>query len=329
MPTAFVTGASGFIGNHVAAALVRRGWSVRALRRAGSAHPAQGPELEWVEGDLRDRDLLLEAVSGSDAVFHVAADYRLWARDPREIYDSNVTGTANVLDAALRAGVEKVVYTSSVGALGLNPDGSPADEKTPVAFADMIGHYKKSKFLAEREAEKFFARGLPVVFVHPSTPIGPGDHKPTPTGRIILDFLNRKMPAYIDTGLNLVDVRDVAEGHCLAFERGRPGEKYILGNRNMTLSEIFGMLERISSLPAPGIRLPYRPILALAWICFLLSFITKREPFIPYEGVRMAKKRMFFSSAKAVTELGLPQTPIETALADAVEWFYNNGYVKK
>lgn len=327
MPTAFVTGATGFIGHHVAAALIRRGWSVKALRRPGSSHPVPLAGIEWEVGDLSNPDRLAEAIEGADAIFHVAADYRLWARDPGEIYQTNVNGTVNVLNAALSAGVERVVYTSSVGALGLNPDGTPADENAPVSIRDMVGHYKRSKFIAEREAEKFLDHGLRVFFVHPSTPVGPGDHKPTPTGKIILDFLNRKMPAYIDTGLNLVDVRDVAEGHCLALERGKPGEKYILGNLNLTLSEIFALLERISKLPAPRVRLPYRPILCLAGIFQLFSTITRREPLIPFEGVRMAKKKMFFNPAKAVRELGMPQTPIETALSDAVAWFRENGYV--
>lgn len=326
MPRAFVTGATGFVGHHVAAALLRRGWDVVALRRHSSVHPVQLDGVEWAFGDIRNPDELKDAMEGADALFHIAADYRLWARNPREIYDSNVTGTRNVLQAALFTGIEKVVYTSSVGALGLNPDGTPADETTPVSFSDMIGHYKKSKYLAEREAEKFLDKGLQVVFVHPSTPVGPADHKPTPTGKIILDFLNRKMPAYIDTGLNLIDVRDVAEGHCLALERGKAGEKYILGNKNLTLSDIFGLLEKISGRPAPRIKLPVTPILAFAALFHLLSFVIKREPLIPFEGVRMARKFMFFSSAKAVRELGLPQTPVETALADAAAWFRSNGY---
>jgi dihydroflavonol-4-reductase len=220
-----------------------------------------------------------------------------------------------------------VVYTSSVGALGLKIDGTPANEDTPVSLEDMVGHYKRSKFLAEREAEKFLEKGLQLVFVHPSTPVGPGDHKPTPTGKIIVDYLNHKMPAFLDTGLNLVDVRDVAQGHCLALERGKIGQKYILGNRNLTLAEIFAMLEEISSIPAPRVKLPYRPILLLAGVCQLLSYITRREPLIPYEGVRMASKRMFFDSSKAVRELGLPQTPVETALRDAVAWFGQYGYI--
>ncbi len=329
MPVAFITGATGFIGHHVAVALIRKGWSLRALCRKV---PAQHPDLlgiEWKIGDIRNREQVMSAMSGAEAVFHVAADYRLWALNPREIYESNVAGTINVMEAALGAGVRRVVHTSSVGALGLVPGGKPADETTPVCFVDMVGHYKKSKFLAEREAEKFLEKGLPVVFVHPSTPVGPGDRKPTPTGKIIVDFLNRKMPAYLDTGLNLVDVRDVAEGHRLAFERGKIGEKYILGNRDLTLEQIFAILEEISGTPAPGVKLPYTPILLFAGMLHLVSFVTRREPLVPYEGVKMAAKHMFFDPSKAIRELGLPQTPVETALSDAVAWFRQNGYVRK
>lgn len=328
MPVAFITGATGFIGHHVAASLISRGWSVKALCRKVPAGLTDLPGVSWQVGDLRNPEDLAKGVPGSDAVFHVAADYRLWAADPHEIYESNVNGTVNVLKAALDAGVRRVVHTSSVGALGLNADGTPADENTPVRLEDMVGHYKRSKFLAEREAEKFLDKGLSVVFVHPSTPIGPGDHKPTPTGKIIVDFLNHKMPAYLDTGLNLVDVRDVAEGHCLAFEKGRSGEKYILGNRNLTLAEIFEIMSEISGVPAPGVRLPYKPILWLAGILHILSFVTRREPLFPYEGVKMASKRMFFDASKAVRELGLPQTPVEMALSDAIAWFKAHGYVK-
>lgn len=329
MPVAFVTGATGFIGRHVALALLNRGWQVKALCRETSVRPADLQCVGWELGDLRNSDELLRAMSGAQAVFHVAADYRLWARNPQEIYESNVNGTINVLEAALAAGVERVVYTSSVGALGLNSDGSPANEATPVTLDDMVGHYKRSKFLAEAEAFRFLDKGLPIVFVHPSTPVGPGDHRPTPTGKIIVDFLNRLMPAYLDTGLNLIDVRDVAEGHCLAFERGKIGEKYILGNRNLTLAEIFQMLEKISGIPAPRIRLPYKPILYLARIFYLISFLTRHEPLIPYEGVRMAAKHMFFDASKAVRELGMPQTPVEKALTDAVSWFRENGYISR
>jgi dihydroflavonol-4-reductase len=328
MPVAFITGATGFIGHHIAAALIRRGWGLRALCRKRPAWAGDLSGISWHTGDIRNPGDIASAISGAEAVFHVAADYRLWAANPNEIYESNVTGTVNVLKAALAAGVSRVVHTSSVGALGLRPDGTPAAENTPVCLNDMVGHYKRSKFLAEREAEKFLDKGLPVVFVHPSTPVGPGDFKPTPTGKIIVDFLNAKMPAYIDTGLNLVDVRDVAEGHCLALEKGRIGEKYILGNRNLTLAGIFEILESISKIPAPRVKLPYTPILWLAGILRFISMVTGREPLFPYEGVKMAAKRMYFDPSKAVRELGLPQTPVDTALSDAVTWFRLNGYVK-
>jgi dihydroflavonol-4-reductase len=326
---AFITGATGFVGAHVALLLRERGWRVRALRRPGSFTPLIGENgIEWYEGDLRDPDGLLRGLEGCDALFHVAADYRLWLPRPQEIYENNVKGTVHLLDAARQAGIEDAVYTSSVGALGLNPDGSPADESAPVGLHDMIGHYKRSKFLAEREVERFVTGGMRVITVHPSTPVGPGDHKPTPTGKIILDFLNRKMPAYLETGLNFIDVRDVAEGHLLALERGKPGEKYILGNRNMKLAEVFRLLEELSGLPAPRIRLPQRPVLALAYLNQALSSVTRKEPAIPLEGVKMAGKFMFFDASKAVRELGLPQTPVEKAFADAVEWYRNHGYVK-
>ena len=325
--TAFVTGATGFIGAHVALLLLEGGWNVRALKREGSYAPLLArTAVEWRLGDLKYPASLIRAMDGCDAVFHIAADYRLWARHPQEIYDNNIGGTVNVMNAALQLGVQKVVYTSSVGALGLNADGTPADEYTPVTLEDMVGHYKRSKFLAEREVEKFVEHGLPVVLVHPSTPVGPGDHKPTPTGKIIVDYLNRKMPAFVDTGLNLVDVRDVARGHLLAMEKGRIGGKYILGNRNLTLADIFGILEELSTIPAPKIRLPHTPIIWMAHVNHWLSSLTGMEPLIPLEGVKMARKFMFFDSSRAIRELGLPQTDVKTALADAVDWFRANGY---
>ena len=330
MPKAFVTGATGFVGYHVARHLLQKGWQVIALRRSGSSHPEGGAlPVEWRIGDLGRREDLSRAMEGCEAVFHVAADYRLWAKDPAEIYANNVDGTVHVLQAALEIGVHRVVYTSSVGALGLRKDGSPADETVPVSLDDMVGHYKRSKYLAERKAEEFLQRGLPIVVVHPSTPVGPGDHKPTPTGKIIVDFLNRRMPAYLNTGLNIIDVRDVAAGHLLALEVGRVGEKYILGNRNMALSEIFQHLEKLSGVKAPWMRLPHTPILALAHLFQAASRLTGTQPLIPLEGVRMAKKFMFFDAGKAVRELGLPQTPVEKALSDAVAWFTNNGYVNQ
>ncbi len=328
MPQVLVTGASGFIGGHVVQVLLERGWKVRALRRASPTPslPQSPVGMEWVTGDLRSASEMLRASTNCQAVFHVAADYRLWVRNSAEIYESNVQGTINVLSAARKNGVEKVVYTSSVGALGLNADGRPADENTPVSLDDMIGHYKRSKYLAEREAEKFLLEGLPIVMVHPSTPVGPGDIKPTPTGKIIVDYLNGRMPAYLNTGLNLVHVRDVAEGHALAFERGIVGEKYILGNQNLTLEQIFAILEKLSQVKAPRVRLPYHPILWLAHVFSGVSALTGKEPLIPLEGVKMAKKFMFFDSSKAVKELGMPQTPVEQALQEAVTWFRTHGY---
>jgi len=329
MPTAFVTGATGFVGSHVAWHLLHQGWKVVAIRRGNSVNPYLPPgEIDWRRCDVRDADRLVQVMEGCEAVFHVAADYRLWARDPQEIYQSNVAGTDNVLRAARLCRAERVVYTSSVGALGLNPNGTPANEKTPVQLADMIGHYKRSKYLAERRAEDHARQGLPVVIVNPSTPVGPGDHKPTPTGKIIVDYLNGKMPAYLNTGLNLVDVEDVARGHLLALEYGRVGEKYILGNQNLTLAEIFQMLENISGKPAPRLRLPYYPVLCLAYVTEAISRWTHTEPVIPLEGVKMAHRHMFFDAGKAVTELGLPQTPVYAALQKAVKWYVDNGYCK-
>lgn len=327
MPIAFVTGATGFIGSHVVQCLLEKGFSVCALARPGSRHPdLVGMEVEWRTGDIRSPKQVWEAMEGCDAVFHIAADYRLWCRNPEEIYETNVQGTVHVLEAALARGVKRVVYTSSVGALGLGNHGVPADETAPVCIEDMVGHYKRSKFLAERRAEDFLRQGLPLVMVHPSTPVGPGDLKPTPTGKIIVDFLNGRMPAYLNTGLNLVHVKDVAEGHWLALERGNVGEKYILGNQNLTLAEIFQRLEKISGVPAPRIRLPYTPILVLAKLNDWISRATGVEPLIPLEGVRMARKYMFFNPEKAVRELGLPQTPVDVALAEAVAWFRDHGY---
>jgi len=329
MATAFVTGATGFIGCHVARLLLEKGWNVRAIKRQPAVPSLSRlkDDVDWHIGDIRDLDSVSRAMQGCGVVFHVAADYRLWSRDPAELYETNVGGTRNVLEAALAAKAERVVHTSSVGALGLSQDGSPADENTPVCLDDMVGHYKRSKFLAEREADELVRRGLDLVIVNPSTPVGPCDHKPTPTGKIIVDFLNGRMPAFLNTGLNLVHVTDVASGHILALEKGRTGEKYILGNQNMTLAEIFQRLQGISGVPAPRFCLPYRPVLALAHVCEAISRFTGKEPMIPFEGVKMAKRLMFFDSTKAVSQLGLPQTPVETALEDAVRWFQENGYV--
>ncbi len=325
----FVTGATGFIGASLVRELLKDGSGVRALARPNSdRRNLAGLDLEICEGDLLDSRSLEEGIRGCDILFHAAADYRLWTRKPALMYEINVGGTRNVLETALNHGVSRVVYTSSVGTLGNLGNGQSGNEKTPVTFADMVGHYKKSKFLAERVAESFVERGLPLVIVNPSTPVGRLDIKPTPTGRIIVDFLNRKMPAYLDTGLNIIDVEDCARGHILAAQQGKIGEKYILGNENLTLQQIFAMLEKITGLPAPRVRLPYAPILIAAYINEAISRCTGKEPLIPLAGVQMARKFMFFDSSKAVQELGLKQRPASEALAKAVNWFSENGYVR-
>ena len=322
------------MGCHVARRLVARGTPIRALVRANSRRDnlaTLDPQLtEIVCGDLTDADSLRRAVRGCDTLYHVAADYRLWSRDPQELYRANVDGTRALLQAAFEAGVGRVVSTSTVGALGIPHDGSSGTEETPVSETDMIGHYKRSKFLAEREAQRFAEQGLAVVIVNPSTPVGENDIKPTPTGQIIVDFLNRRLPAYVDTGLNLVDVYDVAEGMLLAAEHGRPGERYILGNRNMTLKEMLETLAAYTGLPAPKVRMPY----AVAWAAvgienLIVDRLLRRAPAHPFEGVKMARHKMFFDASKAVRELGLPQSPVENALARAVDWFRANGYVKR
>ncbi|MRR06072.1 MAG: NAD-dependent epimerase/dehydratase family protein [Deltaproteobacteria bacterium] len=329
MKKVFVTGATGFIGASLARELLELGCEVRALVRQGSdRRNLDGLEIEFWEGDLRDRHSLAKGLAGCDTLFHAAADYRLWTRDPATMYAVNVEGTRSILQAALTREISKVVYTSSVGTLGNPGNGTPGNEETPVSFADMVGHYKKSKFLAERVAESFIEQGLPLVIVNPSTPVGRLDIKPTPTGKIIVDFLNRKMPAYLDTGLNLIDVQDCAKGHILAALHGRIGEKYILGNENLTLKDIFTLLQQISGLPAPKVKLPYAPILLAAYINEGISKLTRREPLIPLAGVQMAGKLMFFDSAKAIRELGLPQHPVKNALEKAVDWFRAEGYVR-
>lgn len=329
---ALVTGGTGFVGSHVVRQLVERGDHVRALvRRTSRVDNLETINCEPVYGDLQDVDSLRQAIKGCDALFHVAADYRLWARDPRELYRNNVEGTLNILRVAQEAGVSKIVYTSTVGALGIPPHGASGTEETPVTLEDMVGHYKRSKFLAEEEVRRMHREeGLPVVLVHPSTPVGEGDIKPTPTGKIIVDFLNRRMPAYIQTGLNLVDVRDVARGHLLAAERGRPGERYILGNENITLQGILQLLAEITGLKAPRRQIPYSVAYAAALADdFLFGVLLRRPPHIPLEGVKMARKYMYFDASKAVRELGFPQSPIRDALARAVEWFETHGYVRR
>jgi dihydroflavonol-4-reductase len=318
-----VTGASGFLGWHVARLLVERGHKVRALVRPSSK--LRELEVEPVRGDLRDASSLDRAVAGCGLVFHVAADYRLWARDPEELYRSNVDGTRSVLEAARRAGVDRVVYTSTVGCIGI-PKNGLGDETVPVTLEEMTGAYKRSKFLAERVALDFAASGFPVVVVNPTAPIGDHDVKPTPTGKIVLDFLKGAMPAYIDTGLNLVDARDTAAAHVLAAERGRPGERYIVGSENLTLAEILEKLARLTGIAAPRIKLPYAVAYAAGVVTTGWARVTGRTPLAPLDAVRMAKKKMFVSHAKAARELGFSPEPVDGALGRAVEWFRANGY---
>jgi dihydroflavonol-4-reductase len=326
-----VTGASGFVGAAVARELLRSGHEVRALLRPTSdRRNLEGMDLEVAVGDLTDPTSLIIAARGCAAVFHVAADYRLWSRDPSNIYRTNVEGTRDLMRAALEAGVGRVVYTSSVATLGLTPDGSPADEDTPVTLADMVGHYKRSKFLAEDEVRRMVRdEGLPAVIVHPSTPVGPGDIRPTPTGRMIVAAASGRMPAYVDTGLNLVHVDDVAIGHRLALERGKTGEGYILGAENLTLGQILTEMARLCGRRPPRFRLPHQAALPVAYLAQAWARVTGGgEPLATVEGVRLSRKRMFFSPAKAVRELGFSPRPAMEGLRDAVAWFRANGYLQ-
>lgn len=323
----FVTGATGFIGANIVRELLRDGREVRALvRPASNLANLKGLDIEIWEGDLLDTAGLRSGLKGCDVLYHAAADYRLWTRNHDEMYRTNVGGTAAVLEAALESGISRVVYTSSVGTLGNPGNCLPGNEDTKVTLEDMVGPYKRSKFLAEREAERFVALGLPIVIVNPSTPVGPWDLKPTPTGKIIVDYLKRRMPAYLDTGLNLIDVEECARGHILAEQKGQVGRKYILGNANISLHDIFRMLEEITGIPAPKIRLPYAPVLVAAWLNEGLSRISGREPLIPLAGVQMAGHHMYFDSERAVRELGLKHSSVERSLEKAVEWFVANGY---
>jgi len=321
---ALVTGASGFLGWHVASVLLQRGYRVRALCRPASA--VRELNVERVTGDLRDKDSLNRAVEGCQVVFHVAADYRLWSRNPQELYASNVEGTRNVLDAAERAGVERVIYTSTVGCIGMPPDHE-GNEETPVSISDMAGHYKRSKWLAEQVALEKARAGLPVVIVNPTAPVGDHDWKPTPTGKIIVDFLRDKLPAFVDTGLNLVDVRDTALGHLLAAERGKPGERYILGCENITLKEILGRLGTLAAKPAPRTQVPYPVAYAAGLVSTGWANLTGKPPMAPLEAVRMARKRMFVSTDKAKRELSFQPRPVNEALGRAIGWFRANNYV--
>jgi len=322
----FLTGATGFIGSHVAQALGARGDSLCCLCRPTSHRDdLDDLPIDWAVGDLVDRDSLRRAMIGAEVVFHCAAEYRLYARDPGEIYRNNVDGTRNVLELAAELGVGRVIYTSSVGTLALGGP-RPANENARAQLKDMVGDYKRSKFLAEQVAESWIDRGLPIVVVSPSTPIGERDARPTPTGRIVVDFLNGRLPAYVDTGLNLVDVRDVALGHLLAAERGRPGQRYILGGVNLTLREVLELLGRLTGRRPPRVKLPHWVPLAIAHLEEPLSRWLGRDPRVPLDGVRMSKAMMFFDAGKAVRELGFPQSPIEPAFERAVSWFIEHDY---
>jgi dihydroflavonol-4-reductase len=325
---AFVTGGTGFIGSSVVRVLLDRGIGVRALCRPGSDRAnLEGLDVEIVEGDLLDPLSLRRGMAPCELVFHVGALYSFWVRPRSLIYRVNVEGTRTILETARMLGVERVVYTSSVATLGLRDDGRPADESTPTRLEQVIGDYKKSKYLAEQVALEQAGR-MPVVIVNPSFPVGPRDVKPTPTGQTILDFLNRKMPAYIDTGMNVVDVEDVALGHWLAAEKGRVGERYILGGENVSMKGMLDLLSEITGLPAPRARVPYRPILALSYLnAAFCRFLPQVTPRMTPETIRMSSHYMYFDPGKAIRELGFPQTPPREALAKAVAWFRDNGYV--
>jgi dihydroflavonol-4-reductase len=318
MKPALVTGASGFLGWHVARVLLDRGYPVRALVRPGSS--IHDLDVEVARGDLRDEASLEGAVAGCGLVFHVAADYRLWAKDPGELYRSNVDGTRNLLTAARKAGVERAVYTSTVGCIGI-PPGGIGDETVAVGLEDMAGDYKRSKFLAEQVAFEFARDGFPVVIVNPTAPVGDHDVKPTPTGKIVVDFLNGDMPAFIDTGLNVVDARDTAEGHLLACEHGKAGERYILGSENLTLAEILRKLATLTGRKAPTMRLPYAVAYCAGACSTAWAGVTGTPPRVPLDAVRMARKKMWVTHEKARRELGFHPGPADSALRRAVEWF--------
>jgi len=327
----FITGASGFVGSAVLRRLIEEGHTVVALVRPSSDRSnLAGLAVETVAGDLTDRDSFAAALVGCDYLFHVAADYRLWVPKPNEMYETNVTGTRNLMLAAAQAGVERIVYTSSVATLGLNSDGAPADESTPVTLADMIGHYKRSKFLAEAEVKRLVEeQNLPVVIVNPSTPVGPRDIRPTPSGRVIIDAASGRIPAYVDTGLNLVNVDDVAVGHLLALNHGTIGNRYILGAQNMTLKDFLTEVAIMAGQSPPKVRLPQGLILPVAYFAEGWARLFGRaEPLITVDGVKLSKKKMFFSSERAERELGFRPGPVKEALRDALNWFRQNDYLR-
>ena len=323
-----VTGVTGFVGSAVVRQLLEQGHSIRALVRSNSdCRNLDSLPIEYVTGDLSNPKTLLPAVTGCRFLFHVAADYRLWVPNAEHMYQCNVAGTRALMEAALAADVERIVYTSSVATLGLHKNGTAADETTPSSLADMIGVYKRSKFLAEQQVQSLIKeKGLPAVIVNPSTPMGAGDIKPTPTGRIILDTIRKRMPAYVDTGLNIVHVEDVAHGHILALQKGTIGRRYILGGTNMTLQEILIEICRQYELSPPRIKLPHSAILPIAWCMERISSLTGKEPAATVDGVRMSKKKMFFSSERAKNELGYHWRSATEAIADAIGWFDKNNY---
>jgi dihydroflavonol-4-reductase len=324
----FITGATGFVGGHVARQYAAEGGCLRLLTRQTSRLDSlTGIDAEMVKGDLREPEKLRSALSGCDALVHVAADYRLWVRDPEQMYAANVDGTRELLKLAREVGIQRVVYTSSVATMGFKADGTIVNEETPVALADMIGHYKRSKFLGEQQAMRAAKAGQHVMILNPTTPIGPGDAKPTPTGRIIVDFLNRKFPAYVDTGLNLVDVAEVARMHLVALERGTPGERYILGGENLTLKQILDRMSAITGLPSPKRKVPHSVAMTFAFFDETITGkLRGKEPRATVEAVRMGKKMMFASSAKAERELGFQVLPVYPALRAAIDWFVAHGY---
>jgi dihydroflavonol-4-reductase len=324
---ALVTGATGFVGAAVVRALLNTGMDVRVITRPGSdPSNLRSLKVEQVLGDLRDKASLREALTGCRHLYHVAAYYALWAKDPSIFYDINVVGTRNLLEAAREVGIERTVYCSTIGAIGLPPGGGLGTEETPVSLEQMAGHYKRSKYLAEQEVHKLAAEGLPVVIVNPSAPVGERDVKPTPTGQIIVDFMKGRMPAYIETGMNIIDVDDVATGHLLAMAKGRQGERYILGSANLLLREVFEILSKLTGVKAPALKLPRGVVLPLAYLNHWFANLTGLPPRIPLEGVKMAKYKMHYDCSKAVRELGLPQNPPEIALEKAVRWFKTHGY---
>ncbi len=327
-PLSFVTGATGFVGTAVARILLGKGHRLRVLSRPNNdRRNLEGLDVELIEGDLANPDSYRHALKGCQALFHVAADYRIWVPNPAVMHRINVDGTRALMFAALDAGIERIIYTSSVATLGLNPDGTPADENVPVAYSDMIGTYKKSKYMAEQEVQRLIQHhGLPAVIVNPSTPIGPRDIKPTPTGRIITEAAKGLIPAYVDTGLNIAHVDDVAMGHWLAYEKGVVGERYILGGENLALGDILALVAERVGRPAPTIKLPRELIFPIAYASEFYGYLTDKEPFVTTDALRMAKKKMFFSTAKAELQLGYKARPARIAIAEALKWFRDQGY---